>query len=84
MRRLEELKSRILITENSSFEEADALQHDIELLTVEERQELIEHLRNLMTDARRLVVKLAKNYNTLSSEGEIGVDEVTAFSSASN
>src|SRR5262245_32782197 len=76
MRRLEELKSRILLTEHSPVEVADALQNDVELLTFEERQELLQHMRKLMTEARRLVVSLGRNYNALPSEGEIGADEV--------
>jgi hypothetical protein len=77
MRRLEELKSSILLTENSSVEEADALQSDVELLTIEERQELLQHMRKLMMEARRLVVNLSRNYNTQFSEGEFGVNEFT-------
>jgi len=77
MRRLEQLKSSILLTENSTVEEADELQNDIELLTFEERQELLDHIRKLMTEARRMVVYLGQNYNTPTSEGELGVDDVT-------
>jgi hypothetical protein len=75
MRRLEELKSRILLTERLPVEEADALQNDVELLSIEERQELLQHMRNLMTEARRLVVNLGRNYNTQLSEGEFGVND---------
>ncbi len=77
MRRLEELKSRILLTENSRAEDADALQNDIEMLTLEELQELLAHMRKLMVEARRLVVHLGRNYNTLPSEREIGLDDAT-------
>jgi hypothetical protein len=74
-RRLEELKSRILLTERSTPEEADALQSDIEMLTVEERQELLAHIHKLTMEARRLVVNLSRNYNTLLSEWELGVSD---------
>jgi hypothetical protein len=77
MRRLEERKSRILLKEASPVEEADALQSDVGLLTVEERQELLQHMRKLMTEARRLVVHLGRNYSTLPGEGEIAADQVT-------
>jgi hypothetical protein len=50
------------------------LQNDVELLTFEERQELLQHMRKLMTEARRLVVYLGQNYNTLPGECEMGVD----------
>ena len=77
MRRLEELKSRILLTEASPVEEANALQSDVELPTDEERQELLQHMRKLMTESRRLVVHLGQNYNTLPGDKEIGADDVT-------
>jgi hypothetical protein len=54
MRRLEELKSRILLTERSPVEEADALQNDVELLSIEERQELLQHMRNVSITLRHL------------------------------
>ncbi len=44
--------------EASPVEEANALQSDVELLTDEERQELLQHMRKLMTESRRLVVHL--------------------------
>jgi len=76
MRRLEDLKSRILLTERSPVEEADALQNDVDLLTFEERQELLAHIHKLMTEARRLVVNLSRNYNIQLSEGEFGVNDI--------
>lgn len=77
MRRLEYLKNRILLTEDSPDEEADALQNDIEMLTFEERQELLQHIRKLLVEARRLVVYLCQHYNTLPGEREIAVDKFT-------
>jgi hypothetical protein len=56
MRRLEELKSSILLTERSPIEESDEFQNDVELLTIEERQELLQHMRKPITEARHLVV----------------------------
>src|SRR6266540_873153 len=63
--------------EASPVEEANALQSDVELLTDEERQELLQHMRKLMTESRRLVVHLGQNYNTLPGDKEIGADDVT-------